>query len=222
MTFNIRQRLFDKHGEYREKAAMRYMDALEEQFLTSPEGQALVEQGAGPGFWVHVFVDYGLSYLGVTPPEMEPHHVDELVTSILPRKVSTEECEDAIPELVAFWHFLKRQYQLPNADACIETLTELEEEFVAAMSDPSKWGMAKSFFMMGKARGFDMDTEESINAWMETYNAELLSGQGQPLPLPSVGGPFFPSLGAPSRRKRADKKKKRRRKMARRSRRKNR
>ena len=222
MTFNIRQRLFDKHGEYREKAGMRYMDALEERFLTSPEGQALVEQGADPGFWAHVFVEYGLSYLSATPPEMKPHHVNELLTSILPRKVSTDEPEHAIPELLAFWRFLKREYQLPNADACLEALAELGDEFIAAMADPSNWGMAKSFFMMGQARGFDMHTEEGLNDWMAAYNAERLSGRGQPLPLPGMGGPSFPSPGAPSRRKRGDKKKKKRRKVTRRSRRRNR
>jgi hypothetical protein len=39
--------------------------------------------------------------------------------------------------------------------------------------------------MPGKMeRGFDLSSEEGINEWMETYNAELTSGGGLRIPLP--------------------------------------
>jgi hypothetical protein len=52
------------------------------------------------------------------------------------------------------------------------------------MSDPANFGIAKSLIMMGKARGFDMSTEEGINTWMNTYNAEIARGAGPRIPLP--------------------------------------
>src|SRR6266851_9909211 len=33
-------------------------------------------------------------------------------------------------------------------------------------------------------RGFDLSSEEGINQWMATYNAELAAGAGLPIPLP--------------------------------------
>jgi len=38
--------------------------------------------------------------------------------------------------------------------------------------------------MMGMERGFDLSSEEGINTWMATYNAELTAGAGLPIPLP--------------------------------------
>jgi hypothetical protein len=61
-----------------------------------------------------------------------------------------------------------------------KTARKLETE----MSDPANFGMAKSFVMMGFQRGFDMGSEEGMNEWMATYNAELAEGRGPRVPLP--------------------------------------
>jgi len=42
------------------------------------------------------------------------------------------------------------------------------------MNDPSRFGMAKSFFMMGQAAGFDMTTQEGAEAFMNWYNAMVM------------------------------------------------
>jgi hypothetical protein len=68
-----------------------------------------------------------------------------------------------------------------KAGAYRQQLFELFKE----MSNPANFGMAKSLIMMGKARGFDMATEEGINEWMATYNAELTQGTGPRIPLPA-------------------------------------
>ena len=59
-------------------------------------------------------------------------------------------------------------------------------ELKKKMSDPATFGIAKSFVMMGMDRGFDLSSEEGINKWMATYNAELTltAGAGLPIPLP--------------------------------------
>jgi hypothetical protein len=51
--------------------------------------------------------------------------------------------------------------------------------------------------MMGKARGFDMYTQEGLNEWMETYNAELTAGTGQRVPSPFLP-PTTPTISATS------------------------
>ena len=47
----------------------------------------------------------------------------------------------------------------------------------AALSDPSKFGMAKSVFMAGREAGFDMDSPAGIDAWMRAV-------QSRPWPQP--------------------------------------
>src|SRR2546426_8956627 len=131
--------------------------------------------------------------------EMTPDNLREILFDIFPRKVSAEpdEAPNMVRELQEFWKFLQREYQLENAAACLKVLDgravrTLKEE----MSNPANFGMAKSFFMMGKSRGFDMYTEEGLNEWMENYNAELAAGTGQPVPLPLSPPTNVPSMSS--------------------------
>src|SRR5438067_8593908 len=186
MTFNIRQPVFDRDGMLREKAAEQYKEQLSKLFFESPEGQALLDEGIEPG-WSDMMVDFGMSYLGKTPPQMSPGDLREILFDLFPRKVSAEadEAPDIIRELQLFWQFLQREFSLENAAACLKVLDnnavrELKEE----MSNPANFGIAKSFVMMGQERGFDMTSEEDMNAWMATYNAELATGIGPRIPLP--------------------------------------
>lgn len=218
MAFNIHQKVFNKDGEPLEKIAAQYRKDLFKLFIESPEGQALINEGIEPG-WADMMMDYGMNYLRLTPPQISPADLREILFDLFPRKVSADadEAPNVIRELQAFWTFLQREFQLENAAACLKILDDkaarrLREE----MGDPANFGIAKSFVMMGKARGFDMTTEEGINEWMTIYNAEIAAGIGQ-----RVNVPGFPFPGAWSESARKNKDKTRRR-MASHSRRKNR
>jgi hypothetical protein len=220
MTFNIHQKIFNQDGEPLEKVAAKYRGDLFELFIESPEGQALIDEGIRPS-WADMMMDYGMNYLRLTPPRMSPADLREVLFDLFPRKVSAEadEAPNVIRELQAFWTFLQREFQLENAAACLKILDDkaarrLREE----MSDPANFGMAKSFVMMGKERGFDMTSEEGINEWMTIYNAEIGAGIGRRIPVPGLSLPFS-GAGSESTRKSKDKT---RSKMARDSRRKNR
>jgi hypothetical protein len=79
---------------------------------------------------------------------------------------------------------------------------------LAAFADSSHFGLAESLVMAGRDAGFDMDSREGIEAWMQSI-------QGKPLP-PSIP---IPSFGAPyTGDKKAAKAKKGKRKAARKSR----
>ena len=227
MTFDIYQTILDPaYGEYDEKAAARYQEAIEELFAESPEGMALAEQGIAQG-WVTPFLNYSMSYLGVTPAEMTPRQFDEVLFELFPRKVSVE--PEAAPEIVvelrAFWSFLGRAYTLPNAPAILNRLDQgaiarLERE----LANPANFGMAKSMIMQARARGFDTSTQEGLDAWIQTYNAEQVStgpGLFEPGPPPLFApGPARPLQPAPKARNKA--KEKARNKMAKASRKQNR
>jgi len=191
MAFDIYQQVFDRDGLPLEKKARRYLDQLMELFVQSAEGQKLLSEGIEPG-WASMMMDFGMNYLSVTPPHMTPDGLREILFDLFPRKVSTsaDEAEGIVRELQAFWTFLQREYHVANAAACLKVLDEkAARELKKKLSDPSTFGIAKSFVMMGQERGFDLSSEEGINEWMATYNAELAAGAGLRIPLPGERDP---------------------------------
>jgi hypothetical protein len=207
MDFDIRQHVFDATtGEYLEDVALAYQEELLARFEASPEGQAYHNAGHEFG-WSNPFLHYGITYLSVTPPDMTPAHLQEILFDLFPKKVSVpaDAAPDIVHELRAFWSFLQREFSLKNAAACLKILDEkAAQKLEAAMDNPANFGMAKSFMMMGQKRGFDMTSEAGVQQWMETYNAELAAGTGQPLPLSQAmpGSPASRSKKTQSKNKR--------------------
>jgi hypothetical protein len=147
----------------------------------------MISRGFNPGWtkknstqadWVGLFMDYGFRYLGYSIPTLTEDAVEELITDILPKKVSLrtrEEALDAIPELVAFWSFIKREYNLRNVNSILKYLEACSPgQFADSMFDPAKAGMAKSFFMSGQTAGFDMTDMNQANQYMLLHNANQL------------------------------------------------
>ena len=194
MAFDINQKVFNQHGELVEKKSIQYREQLLHLFEESPEFQALLDEGIDPG-WTSMFLDFGIDYLGVTPPQMTPASLREILFELIPRKVTAdaEEAPGVIRELHAFWEFLQREFHLENASAILKVLNDsaarrLKEE----MNNPANFGMAKSLMMMGLERGFDMTSQEGIEQWVNTYNTELAAG-GPRVPIPG----FLPSAANP-------------------------
>ena len=184
-----------------------------ELFEQSPEGQTLQNENIEPG-WASMMLDFALDYLGKTPPQMSPDDLHEILFDLFPRKVSAEadDAPEIIRELQLFWQFLQREFHLENAVACLKALDnkavrQLKEE----LSNPANFGIAKSFVMMGQERGFDMTSEEDMNAWMATYNAELAAG-GPRIPLPGERSPGARKVHGKLRRKMARESRRRNRK----------
>ncbi len=185
MAFDIHQQVFDRDGVPLEKKAQKYREQLMELFVQSPEGQALRQEDIEPG-WADMLLDFSINYLSVTPPQMTAGDLREVLFELFPRKVSTtpDEAEGIVREFRAFWTFMQREFQLANAAECLKTLDEkAARRLKKELDNPANFGIAKSFVMMGLQRGFDLSSEESINEWMETYNAELAAG-GPHIPLP--------------------------------------
>jgi hypothetical protein len=179
MGFDIHQLdEIDSHSAAAEDALEEYQDALLERFFRSREGEAYLKAHPEGGFWAAQLMYYGYTYVGVTLPQMTVADVEEIVTQLFPRKISLpspDDAKDAITELVAFWEYLKREYGLPEADSIRGYLRQLEPEFTGMMYDPSRFGMAKSLFMMGQSAGFDMTKKEDMNAFMQVYNASQMA-----------------------------------------------
>jgi hypothetical protein len=72
----------------------------------------------------------------------------------------------------AFYSFLKREFGLKQADSCLQVLgSNAVRKLEAALSDSSNFGMAKSLFMAGADAGFDMQSKEGIESWMQSIRA---------------------------------------------------
>jgi len=176
MTFDIHQMdEIDDMSEEGEEEFNAYRDQLAQLFSESPEGQQHREKYRDSIWWADMFMDLAFRYLGESIPSLDVGGVDELVTDILPRKVSLqsrEEALDAIPELLAFWSFLRREYQLGNASEIIQYLESCSPtKFADSMLDASKAGLAKSFFLSGQNAGFDMTDKRHIDEYMLLHNA---------------------------------------------------
>ncbi len=175
MSFDINEVVFDSEGTYLEEPALRYEQALMDQFAASPEGHAITQRGTELG-WARALIHYAITYSGVTPPTMTPSDLEAVVYDLFPRKVITERGEGAeiIQELRAFWHFLQRVYQMPQARQMLARLTpQAARRLERELQEPTNFGMAKSFVLMGKEAGFDMESPEGMRAWVEAYNATV-------------------------------------------------
>jgi hypothetical protein len=176
MKFDIQ--LLDKLDHDAGLEAMHdYIDSLVEQFSQSPEGQSYAEKHSEFGGWIGSFIDLAYAQEGFTLATMTKRQVEVLMEDTLPRKITLgdrSDAEDATSELAAFWTFLEREYQLKNANAISQYLNSIENKFPDWMFDPDRGGMAKSFVMSGMQAGFDMASQEGLNAFMTAYNAQLL------------------------------------------------
>nr|WP_309687102.1 hypothetical protein [Armatimonas sp.] len=180
--FDIRAPFFDEaldgeeiDAEFDKDAPSHYRDEIVAQFKRSEEGAALAASGQEL-HWADTFVEFVIQFVAVGLPDLEPDEFDSLIFEEIPRKVSVETSEAAaiIAELRAFWSFLGRAYHLENAPGFVAALDKtatvrLERE----LANPENYGPAKSMFMQGLNRGFDMSTEEGIQAWFSQYNREL-------------------------------------------------
>ena len=173
-------------SEGREKAFEAFQKALVERFEESPEGQERMQADPRMGDWVAstdlLWRNY-FQYEGYSVPQMTAYSVQTIVTDLFPRKISLQspgDADETIPALIAFWRYLKREFKLPEADAILGFLREVEPDFPGMMSDPSNFGMAKGFFTMGRAAGFDMTTQDGLNAFMLAFNSGLIAQHSAP------------------------------------------
>jgi hypothetical protein len=179
--FDIRQPL-GSDGGY-DEVRHAYTKGLREAFAESPEGKALIEK-QGDTCWAECMLRFFFSHIGGHPAEMPVRDHDEAVFELIPRKVSTK--ADAAPEIIqelrAFWSFIDREYQLPNARRILETLgDDAVVRLKGALADVRNWGMAKAVVMSGTEAGYDMTTREGIETWMIEYNLRLSQQHVEPV-----------------------------------------
>lgn len=166
-------------GEIDPDAEQAYYKRARDIFSKSKEADWVVKRHDNLG-WFQVLLEYGINYLGESVDEMTVISISEFVLDYVPRKVSTEpESADSIVfEITAFWEYLNRVFELPEANAIVEWLRAdgIASKLKAKLSDSGSFGIAKSIFMAGKDAGYDMTSEADMAAFVAAYNRSLRSG----------------------------------------------
>ena len=119
--------------------------------------------------WCIPVMDFAADQLGETIATLSASGLEEILFYNFPRDLSVEHtaARSIIEAVRALYAFLKREFALKQADACLGIVgDDAVNRLDAALSDTSRFGMAKTFFMAGRSAGFDMTTQEGIDAWM--------------------------------------------------------
>lgn len=181
---------FDEAVEVLEQS---YIGELIEQFFQSPEGQTYLQASGEDedlvGDWIGNFIFFGYVYLERTLSKMRQIDAQDILLDLFPSHLMVLDIrvvDTVIPELTAFWQFVRRQYKPRNSKKILALLETIAPRFQQAMTDPSNFGMTKSFLLAGEAAGFDMTTQEGVSAFQQQYNQQLQATGAPP--------PGFPGL----------------------------
>ncbi|WP_299403895.1 hypothetical protein [Acaryochloris sp. IP29b_bin.148] len=175
MTFDIRQLDGLDYDEVEPLLEDYIIDVINE-FLGTEIGNTHATQYPEGGFWIGTFIEMAYHYGEFTLPKMTKRDVQIVMEDILPRKLTLRdrsEVEDAIPELVAFWTFLKQEYKLRSGGAIAKYLASIQDKFADWMFDASRGGIAKNFMLQGMQAGFDMTSQADIEAFQAEYNQRI-------------------------------------------------
>lgn len=140
---------------------------LFERFTASPEAS----HGRIDLFACECVMNYADSYFGATIATLDASDLAEIIFQLFPRKVSIEasEASSVIDGLRTFYAFLKREFGLSQADACLEVLAgDATQRLEVALADTSRFGMAKSMLMRGQPARPELETEQEFSMWMRT------------------------------------------------------
>ncbi|NET50533.1 MAG: hypothetical protein F6K09_17930, partial [Merismopedia sp. SIO2A8] len=117
-------------------ALENYVDQIIDEFLEAPEGQAYIQANPDEedyvGEWFLKVLELAYKTEAITLPHLTPETLEKLLIQTLPPTLSAEETQDAkslIPELMAFWSFLKRACGLTTASAILQTLKKIHPIF---------------------------------------------------------------------------------------------
>lgn len=164
--FNVHA--LDRINPFNDESGKRvgiYIPGILKEFVKSAELEEFIAHASEEeiGFWISPFIEFSFHYVGTSVSRMTKKEAMEILVDWFPRKISIrkpEEAEEAIPELIAFWRFLKRENRLFYISSLLRSLERLQSRYSSKRNDPLRFGTTRSFFTTGKAAGFDMENEK--------------------------------------------------------------
>lgn len=126
---------WDKHHEITERLETKYQQSIEAKSLNSNIGIS------------SIIMSMAFTYQSSTIATLSPGDLEEIIFGLIPGKVMLppSAAQQMIDDARAFYRFLQVNYQLVQADACLDILGgDAVQRLQAAMSDPSGFSMSKS------------------------------------------------------------------------------
>ena len=157
--------------------------------LTSPAEAVTTAGDAG------LALDWKWGYAGGDLSRWTTAELGEFLLEWCPRKLSMSPEESAtIPvSVAAFMAFLSEEKSLGRGSSPVDDLiretVDLTDEFVAAMGDPSNFGVAKSLFAAAAADGIDLEDPDQIRAFMDDFNARPEEERRRLIPDSALAAP---------------------------------
>lgn len=180
MSVNLHQ--LDQIKEYAQAIAVleEFVKELLIEFSDSIEGKTYLQTHPAMteyvGSWIDHLLYFGYVYESVTLPQMRMSNVEVIVTQIFPHKISLLdpiEANTAIPELIAFWQFLKREYQHPQAHKIIKLLKQVKSKFPSIMNDQRNFDLAK--ISLTSIAKFELANKAQLNKLQHHQKSTLIN-----------------------------------------------
>lgn len=186
-----------RFGPEDEEAFLAARDELLESYRAATDGR----DDAPDGFVAAAMLDFKWGYGDGRICDWRRTNVEELLLLHFPGKVTLDE-EDFLrvaPDVADFLAFLDERGLL-TGDPLPElraTADALVPEFVDAMRDPSRFGMAKRIVTQMRADGVDTTEQSAIEEWLEGFNARDIEERDDILSGPEVEPAALPPIDLP-------------------------
>lgn len=137
--------------------------------------------------------EFAIDYMNATIATLQPDELHEILFDIVPSKVMIDvaDARGVISDVRAFYLYLKREHNLPQADSCLQLLAdpavgELEE----ALADDGTFGIGKAILHLGEKLGYNTSTQEGMDELVQAMNrGDLRAMDDMPMP-----GMFMPGM----------------------------
>ena len=119
---------------------------------------------------------YAWSHVGVRPEELREGALHEVLTDVLPRKISADKelFKKVAPVTAAFLAWLEAEGIVKNAATLAAAVNRWSDEIVSNAMDRSRWGPAKQFVMRAQAEGVDLGDAAGMQRFQTDYSLRIL------------------------------------------------
>ncbi len=209
---SARKNLSERMEEMMEQQgfADEYEDELEEEtfyslktewlaaYEASEEVKNLPEEEKNDRLFVaDSFMDYSFRYEYVLPADWDAQLVKTMCLGVIPTKITADQAffEAYADRLSLFIRFLEESGHISPAPRIHKMLAKIKHKIPQISGNPENWGPAKSLMMRATEEGVDLSNQAEIDAFIQSYNAQIFSDSPFPAPFPGedmMPKPFDP------------------------------
>jgi hypothetical protein len=186
-----------RFGPEDEDAFLATRDSLLESYREASEGR----EDAPDGFVASTMLEYKWGYGDGRITDWRRTDLADLLLGHFPRKINVDE-DDILrvtPEVADFLSFLDQRGLLTGdpLPSLRRELDALVPEFVDAMQDPSRFGMAKRLVAQMRSDGVDIGEQSAIDQWLDDFNARAIEERDDILAAPGIEPEALPAIELP-------------------------